>query len=89
MIYLPLESYKTKADFFTDLNKTRLANKGQWIAFSGLVGNAEVQCKTFGHSYLQIFKINGLHCAGGIDSKVGQWKKMILEALDRNVTDYE
>lgn len=87
-MFLLDSNFRTKSDFFTALNNARLANKGQWLAFNGTIGNSHVQLKTFSHTYLQVFKINGIDCSTiGMDSKVGDWKKCINDSLARHVKD--
>jgi len=40
------------------VNDLRLANKGKWFYFSGMVEGKEVKIKCY-NTWLQIFRVNG------------------------------
>lgn len=67
--------------FVEDLNKARLANKGQWIVFIGTVAGNAVRIKNYGTGYIQILEVNGIHHASGMDMNVGKWKETIRKAV--------
>jgi hypothetical protein len=76
------QEFDTVDQFFFALNKQRLSNTQQWIYFSGNVSGKPVQLKTFGHSYLQKFSIDGLNqVLPPMDCKVSTWKAAILLAF--------
>lgn len=56
------------------INKLRLANKGKWYTWSGVVEGKSVEIKAHG-TWLQIFRVNGLNHANCGDRKVGQFKE--------------
>lgn len=72
-----------KADEFVEaLNKERLKYKNKWITYSGVVAGKTIAMKTFGCGYLQIFRVNGIDYGGSMDMKVGEWKAIIVEAIN-------
>jgi hypothetical protein len=81
MQYLEPREFANSADFLAALKTHRLANKGQWIAFAGKVGNREVSLKSFGASYLQILDVDGIRHGGAMDMKVRDWNAAIEKAL--------
>ena len=81
MVYLEQTSFSTATEFLKAINNLRLANKGQWVAFQGVVNNYEVKFKSFGLSYLQVLDVNGVRCGGLCDSTATMWKSTILDNL--------
>ena len=76
------ETFANDQDFLAAINAARLRKRQQWIFYSGIVGGHVVELKTFGHTYLQRFTINGL-CPNlpPMDCKVGEWKRAITQAF--------
>lgn len=73
----------TDAKQFVDaLNKARLENRHKWIVYVGMVCDRKVEIKTYDHTYLQIFKVDGLNDPPAMDIKVTVWKNYILERLN-------
>jgi hypothetical protein len=74
--------YNTADEFFSDLNRERLASPGKWIFYAGTVAGRNVELKTYGASYLQIFRIDGIRQElPAMDCKVSVWKNAILSAF--------
>lgn len=76
------KNFDSPSEFVKELNKARLANRGKWIVYSGIVKGKTVAIKTYDHTYLQIFRVNGINHGGSMDKPVGVWKKTIEEALN-------
>jgi hypothetical protein len=74
-------NYDNAADFVKAVNAARLKNKKKWLRYVGLVNGKVVSIKTFDHSYLQIFKVDGINHAPPIDTTVTAWKDHILTTL--------
>lgn len=73
------QDHTTVDEFFGALNRTRLAHPQKWIFFDGMVAGKHVELKTFGASYLQIYRIDGIsQVMPGMDCKVSLWKSAIL-----------
>lgn len=70
--------------FITALNKARLANKQQWITYVGTVAGRKVAIKTYDTGHLQILRVDGIDHGSYYDQKVGDWKRVITEAINRN-----
>jgi len=69
----PLPSY-TKAEFIKTVNDLRLANKGKWFYFSGMVEGKEVKIKCY-NTWLQIFRVNGVQLNTCMDITATKFKQ--------------
>jgi hypothetical protein len=74
-------NYDDPNEFVKAVNAERLKNKKKWLQYVGQVNGKQVSIKTFDHSYLQIFKIDGIDHAPPMDTTVTAWKKHMLKAL--------
>lgn len=73
--------FASAADFVTQINKARLANKGQWITYHGRVAGHDVRMKTYDAGYLQILDVDGVRHGGAMDLKPTAWKEAIAQAV--------
>ena len=71
---------ETAEAFVEAYNKHRLANKEKWCTFYGIVNGKIVAVKSFNTS-IQILEVNGLKTSSRWDLKVGEFKIVILEAI--------
>ena len=67
-------------DFVNEVNALRLANKGKWYTWQGVVNNKEVALKGFG-TWLQILRVNGLQCGNCSDKSVKDFKSDLHSAV--------
>lgn len=73
------DTYQTGEQFLAALNEARRGRNGQWILFSGTVAGRSVQLKSYGASYLQIYRVDGANQRlPPMDCKVSQWKEAVL-----------
>ncbi len=73
--------FATKDAFTAALKSWRLKGKA-WIFYSGRVCGAHVELKTYGHTYLQIFRINGANQhLSPMDCKVKDFDAAIAKGL--------
>jgi hypothetical protein len=76
-------NYPDAASFIAALNKVRLDNPQQWIFYTGTVADKTVSLKTYGHTYLQQFTIDGAaQKTPSMDCKVSAWKLAITDAFE-------
>ena len=73
--------YDNAADFVKAVNAERLKNRGKWLHYIGRVNGKVVSIKTFDHTFLQIFKVDGIDHAPPMDTKVTAWKQHMLKVL--------
>jgi hypothetical protein len=75
-------NFDSAQEFVAELNKARLQNKKQWLTYRGSVAGKLVEIKTYGATYLQIFRIDGINqklpC---IDCTISEWKNAITRAV--------
>jgi hypothetical protein len=76
--------YATAELFVDQLNKERLRHKQQWITYVGTVAGRSVSLKSFDTGHLQILRVDGLDHGSYHDQKVSDWKRVIVEAINRN-----
>lgn len=67
-------------DFVKLINSLRLENKNKWYTWQGIVNNKTVFIKAYG-TWLQIFKVDGLHIPAIMDIKVSEFKKVLIDNI--------
>jgi hypothetical protein len=72
-------------EFMILVKQSRLAKRGGWFALVETVEGCRVEFKSYGHTYLQIFRIDGLDYAGGIgmDCKLKYFESYLRDSLLR------
>jgi len=71
----------TRAEFIEHINAERLANKGKWHFFSGIVDGVTVQVKNY-NTYLQYYSVNGRRVdTGAMDMSATAWKAVIANGF--------
>ena len=72
----------TNENILDDINKLRLSNKGKWYTYVVIDNkNRLIEIKGF-NTWLQIFKIDGIHHSLGLDLPVKTFKSEIMQALN-------
>ena len=79
----PIEqNFETIATFMKALKVWR-GNGKSWLAYRGQVCGKLVELKTYGHTYLQIFRVDSANkTLPPMDCKVGQFNAAILKGLE-------
>lgn len=78
----------TIEEFTAGVKRLRLAGGNKrWFFMSETVEGCRVDLKSYGHTYLQIFRINEIDYAGGLgmDCKVKKFESYIRESLTRAI----
>ena len=77
--------------FMIAIKKERLEGRAHWFFFLETVAGVQVEMKCFSHTYLQIFRLDGIDYAGGLamDSKVGEFNRYIRASLERAAAKLE
>ena len=75
------KEFSSVAFFIRDYNKHRLANKGKWIGFDGVVQGIRTQVKSTG-TRTQILRLNGVKYSTLMDRPVTAWRDEFEEAFD-------
>ncbi len=75
------QTFADADSFVAAINKARLAVGKAWFTFVGTVNGKSVAMKSYGHTYLQILKVDGLDNAPPMDTNVGDWKAAIRKAV--------
>lgn len=68
-------------DFVKEINTLRLANKGKWYTWQGIVNGKDVSLKGY-NTWLQILRVNGLQCGNCADRSVKDFKSDLIEAVN-------
>lgn len=68
-------------DFIKEINTLRLANKGKWYTWQGVVNGKEVILKGF-NTWLQILRVNGLQCGNCAGKSVKDFKQDLFDAIN-------
>ena len=73
------QNHATVADFVKELDAERRATGNKkWIFASCTVAGRKVELKTYGHTYLQIYRVDGRNQElPPMDCKVATWKAAI------------
>lgn len=71
----------TTQDFVKQINTLRLANKGRWYSWQGVVNNKTVVIKGF-NTWLQLFLVEGLQCGNCADRSVKDFKNDLASAVE-------
>ena len=75
------DDFETIEAFGQSLKQWR--GKG-WIFYSGSVAGMEVRLKTYNHTYMQIFSVDGMNCRlSPMDCKVSDFNAAINEGLNQ------
>lgn len=67
-------------DFVKEINSLRLANKGKWYTWQGVVNGKDVSLKGY-NTWLQILRVNGLQCGNCADRSIKAFKSDLSEAV--------
>lgn len=67
-------------DFIKTINSLRLENKNKWYTWQGVINDKTVMVKGFG-TWLQIFKVNGLHVPTCSDISVKEFKLLLSQSV--------
>lgn len=72
-------------EYMAALKTERLAKGKNWFWFPAQIGGVSVELKSYSHTYLQIFRLNGVDYAGGLgmDCKVKAWESYIRASLEK------
>lgn len=65
-------------DFIKTVNQLRLANKGNWYTWQGIVNNKTVRLKAY-KTWLQIFEVDGLRIPTVMDISITDFKKLLSD----------
>lgn len=65
-------------EFVKLINSLRLENKNKWYTWQGVVNGKTVIIKAYG-TWLQIFKVDGLHIPTIMDIKVSEFKTVLAD----------
>ena len=65
-------------DFIKQVNALRLANKGKWYTWQGIVNNKTVRLKAY-KTWLQIFEVDGLRIPTVMDISITDFKKLLSD----------
>jgi hypothetical protein len=73
------DTFPTVDAFYKALNAVRLAKSEQWIFVESMVADRYVILKTYGHTYLQRYAVDGVsQRLPAMDCKVSEWKQAIF-----------
>lgn len=67
-------------DFIKTINSLRLENKNKWYTWQGVINDKTVMVKGFG-TWLQIFKVDGLHVPTCSDISVKEFKLLLSQSV--------
>ena len=70
----------TNQEFIKHANNLRLASKGNWYQFTGIVDGKHVCIKGYS-TFLQIFRVDGIQQNCTMDNSVGNFKLELLQGL--------
>lgn len=65
-------------DFIKTVNGLRLAHKGNWYTWQGIVNNKTVRLKAY-KTWLQFFEVDGLHIPTVMEISVTDFKKLLSD----------
>ena len=70
-----------KDDFIKDINRARKNSNGGWYFWQGVVNdNKFISIKGYG-TWLQVYKVNNIDCAGNMDVSVKKFNETLAEGL--------
>ena len=76
-------NFKNIKDTLKEIDQERLNNKDKWIFIQVSKNQDTFLIKSY-NTFLQIIRKNDINYPGGIDLKVGAWKKLIENCITSN-----
>lgn len=68
-------------DFIKQVNALRLANKGNWYTWQGIVNGKNISLKGY-NTWLQLFYVDGLQYGNCADKSIKEFKSDLFNAVN-------